>query len=125
MASDRDIDRVRKLLALAAATSGGTVPERENAALEAVRLMHVHDLDVCPRPPPPVRVPRQRAAYQPVPAPVRIQGMWGASGATARANGHEQCAVCGYLFKRGELLWAGDQWWLHLSWPEWPCRGDS
>ena len=120
MASERELDRIRKLLARADERSNDNKNEREQCAIEAVRLINTLSVEVIDKPPP-VRVPRRRA-----PPAATIRPRFNQSrGTESRARGDEVCIACGSLIDRGDPIWIGVNGVVHLCWPEWPCSNQD
>lgn len=115
-ADQKVLDRVGKLLRLAAPNSGGTDAERESAMMEAAKLIAENDLVVAPAPPKPRRqrppAPPPSTAYAPYyPPPPPPSPRWGYypgsssnwTEATAPTTG--SCCACHRTIYRGETTW--------------------
>ncbi len=90
-ADPKVLDRIEKLLRLAAPTSGTTEAERSSAALELVRLMSEHNVSVRGEeaaPPPRRRAPVSRNVWMP-----------------SRALQHCSCSYCTKLIAPGDIIW--------------------
>lgn len=87
---DKVLDRVEKLIRLAAPTSGTTQSERESAALEIVRLICEHNLTLRETPPAEARaVHIARHAWV---LTIALQ--------------HSGCSSCGGKISPGDRIWA-------------------
>jgi hypothetical protein len=118
-ADQKVLDRVGKLLRLAAPNSGGTDAERESAMMEAAKLIAENNLVVAPAPPkqrrprpgppPPPPPPYAPPSYAPpyYPPPPRYGYYPGSSSnwteATAPTTGW--CCACHRTIYRGETTW--------------------
>ena len=83
------LERIGKLLRLAAPSSGTTEAERASAALEAARLIEEFDVDVSSKP-------------EAKPHPTRVsRGVWVPSVALQ----HCSCSWCSQLIAPGDVVW--------------------
>ncbi len=141
MAADEKIlSRVKKLLAVAAPTSGATLPERESAAVEAAKLIAVHGIVIGGETKTETRVVyRERATRRepPPPGPTRMKTPFGTEYGVAYAPNHAwswrqgvatrraTCSdsSCNGSISPGDLVWeresSGQMQYLHY---EGPCR---
>jgi hypothetical protein len=113
VANDPKVDRVIKLLRLAAPSSGATAPERESAALEAAKVFAENNLIVISREQLDElnKVARAKPAQKrkPVPQPRTPQrptyGKPGWSRGVAAIDGVCADPDCGGKVERGEPVW--------------------
>lgn len=122
MSPDRVIERVNKLVRLAAPDSGATEAERVSAALEVTKLLHVHSLvlsaPVARKEPRPRRAPATSRPYTgptwqsrtnstpPVGGWVRGQALRDvASRDNIEASAHRYCIECGQEIFFGDTVW--------------------
>ena len=90
MSPDKIVERVEKLLRLAAPRSGSTEPERASAALEAAKLIDEHDLVVS-------REEKRRKRE----ASIVMKDVWFMSIALDFCS----CSACSELISKGDHVW--------------------
>jgi hypothetical protein len=95
MPDDRAVDRVEKLLRLAAPSSGSTEHERASAALEAARLIEDYDLELRPR----VSARRRHARDR------QQEGERVNAWLLSVALDHVGCSACGGLISPRDVVW--------------------
>ena len=89
MTDPKIIERIGKLLRLAAPSSGTTVSERSSAALEAAKLIDEHGVAI-------------QASANGAPSRGRVaHGVW----VLTQAVDHCSCGKCHQLISRGDVVW--------------------
>ena len=101
------VKRINNLVSLA--NSSEFKGERENAALEAVKLLHLHKVPIGYEPP---RAPKRRVSAQP--PPIRVMANW----VPSFARKDLRCDICKEVIYEGEECWeSGTGRYIHIDWP--------
>lgn len=110
------LKRVRDLVRLAGSSS--FEGERTNAAVEAVRLIHLYDIPIGEPPPKRTSSSRVTITHPPRSRPTIIE-MWSRGWHSRTAPKAGVCDVCGEKYERGETVYHDPRTGanIHVYWP--------
>ena len=121
MRNEKVADKVRKLIAKSVSSTYDA--EKASFAVEAVRLIHVHELTVGA----PVIARPQRERPVRRKSPNRDRSMWTPDARWEEMLAPEDgtCSVCGGPFQAGDRVWLKPGYGvMHHSWPDPPCNDE-